>query len=809
LKTITFISKRKFIIRKISLLLLLLVFSNNVLAQVQNNGSIYVDNSAYMYLESDSFNFGVATATTQTTRTKATYGKIIYQSGVTHTGVSNAHFTNGYVRTLSASQFVFPIGQTGVYAPAAVDAVSTGGVDAAYYKSNAATIGASLDASETVNGTLGPNIVALSTQEYWHVQGVDAKLTLTWRSSSDLTTLVLSALDNLTIAGWDKAADEWVEIPSTYDNTSILGGASTITAGSITSTADVVLSNFTAFTLAYKSECAPLVANSGFTRTWDGTTWDTVPTLNDNVVIDSATPSSPGSFQCNNLTLNADISLANGEYIEVVNDVTNNSSKIIMASTASFVQRKTTGTAAPSIELTKQTRNLHRYDYVYWGTPISGNFFSQLAAAKATTVVTTGAFDLKYYWLAGTTWGWQTLSAITTGKGYIMRVAPVAPFTSSTAQDKIDLKFTGTANNGDIPVNGANFGYNATYPNGSSSHNLLANPYPCALDGNMFLRFNPNIDGVIYVWQQETNSGTLQVANSQADYLAYTLAGFTVTNPGIGTFIGNIASGQGFQVKALNSNGVTFTNCMRLTGNNTSFFRTNNNATTTTQPIDRFKLTMTGANNVYSQILIAYTPNATLGYDRLYDAGRNSVSTAQLYSVFEGDGRKLAINARPPFDNTDIVPIGVSKNNTTSEMFSINIEQKEGLFNAGQNVYLHDKVLDVYHDFTNGSYSFASNSTTLNTRFDVVYQASALGNDQFDNTAAIATINNSELTVHASIEMKSVELFDITGKLLGSYKVESNKEFKTPFHHAEGVYIAKIKLTTGELVTQKLINIHN
>ncbi|WP_396147829.1 hypothetical protein [Flavobacterium sp.] len=798
MKTITFISKNKLIFPSSVSLVLAFLSSISCLAQVQNNGNLHIADQGQMYVQTSSYNFGASPATTSTTRTSSTYGKLIFESGVTHASASDSHFTDGYVRTLSTSQFIFPIGQSGVYAPAAVIATANSGVDAAYYSANPTTIGTFLDGS----------VDAISTSEYWDIKSMAAngKISLTWRVGSNVTSLTNSDLNNLVIAGWE--GTKWVQIPSSYDVTSILSGTSTLTAGSITSDYDVVLSGFSAFTLAAKGDCSPVVPSSGITKTWNGNWTPSAPTIVDPVVINA--PYS-GNLSCNSLTLNADITVANNEFVDIQNGVTG-TGKIIMSSQASVVQRSSGN--APNIELVKQTRDLHRYDYVYWGSPVAPaatnantDFFAQLASARPTTIPTgtVGAFDLKYTWQAGSTWGWQTLGAMPLpGTGFIMRVKPIAPFTNTTNVDKINLKYAGIANNGDYTVNVTQ---NPTFPNGSSSHNLLANPYPSAIDGDMFLRLNTNIDGVIYVWQQATAPGTpLATTYSQADYLAYTRAGFVAPSSVTGAFDGKIASGQGFQVKALGTGPVTFTNCMRLTGNNNSFFRTSTQYVSVAQPLDRFKLTMTGANDVYSQILVAYTPNATLDYDRMYDAGRNSTSTAQLYSILEADGRKLAINARPEFVATDIVPLGVSKNNTNGEIFTVNIEQKEGVFNNGQNVYLYDKALEIYHDFNNGNYSFTTNTTALNDRFDIVYQTSTLNNPQFNGYNAIATISKEVLTIKATKEMETIDIFDITGKHIRSFDAKNNSDFTSPFVHAEGFYIAKIKLTTGEVVTQKLIN---
>lgn len=332
---------------------------------------------------------------------------------------------------------------------------------------------------------------------------------------------------------------------------------------------------------------------------------------------------------------------------------------------------------------------------------------------------------------------------------------------------------------------------------------MLANPYPSALDAGKFLQGNTNIDGVIYIWSQQIGSvGTVTLYN-QADYIAYTRVGSTATGPTNSTpFAGKIASGQGFMVKALSNGNVTFTNCMRVTGNNTQFNRVVN----ATQIMDRYKVNMTGNNGVYSQIVVAYLSEGTMGYDRMYDAGRNSVSTAQLYSILENDGRKLAINARPNFVTTDIVPLGVSKSGTSLESFTLSILEKEGVFASATPIFVHDLILNTYTDLTLADYTFSTDSALANNRFEIVYQNGALNNPSFEGTKAIAFIGNGSLSVVASTRIINIEIFDITGRKITSINGAGINSSVTLFNFSEGIYIAKIKLENGAIATQKLIN---
>ncbi len=762
-------------VRSCALWLLVMGFAHG---QVSNQGSLYIADGATMAVHSASFNFS-APATTQTSRTASVYGTLTFLAGASPSGASDSHFVDGYVRATGAAAFVFPIGQSGVYAPARAVPGATENIDAAYFGSSPAAIGTTLDTS----------LSGISSAEYWDIHGATGNVTisLTWRSSSNVNALVAGNLNDLTIAGWD--GTQWVEILSAVDATSILGGSSTLTDGSISTTNPIAMS-YTAYTLAARGgSCAALVASSGNMKTWNGSWSPSAPSLADPVTINA--PFS-GSLSCNSLVLNDDITLANGEAVEIVNGVSGGG-KIVMASEASVVQRNNAATP-PSIQLAKSTRLMRRHDYIYWGTPIAGDFFSQLAGAHALTAAQTAAFDYIYGYTSGTGGGWATLTATTTGRGFITRVKQQAPFTTTTATDKIVLPLTGTANNGEVNLSVVN---NPASPNGGTSFNLLANPYPSAIDAVKFVTDNADIEGSVYLWTAATpTTMTGNQTYSQADYAVWNLSGTVLPTGVTSNFDGKIASGQGFKVKALGNGTVTFTNCMRLTGNNDAFLR---QAGATR---DRYKLTMTDGNSVFSQVLVAYLPDATYGFDRLYDASRNSVSTAQLYTLL--DNRKLAINGRPAFDAADVIPVGVSKTATDGSSFTISIGGKEGTFAEGTKVYLHDKALGLYHDFDNGDYTFTLDATN-NARFEIVYQAETLGIDD-PTYGAAGTIRNGVFAVWAQVGMQQIELFDIAGRHIESWKASGQTSFSHAFPHEAGVYIAKVQVDGGAWATLKLIH---
>jgi hypothetical protein len=195
----------------------------------------------------------------------------------------------------------------------------------------------------------------------------------------------------------------------------------------------------------------------------------------------------------------------------------------------------------------------------------------------------------------------------------------------------------------------------------------------------------------------------------------------------------------------------------------------------------------------------------------MYDAELLSVSPTKMYSVLDNDTKKLAINARPSFENTDEVTIGFTKETAANTQMSFNIVEKEGLFDSNQTpIYLHDNQLNVYHDFATGMYTFTTTSQENNTRFKIVYQNALLGNDNFDSNFTSTTLNDNVLKVNSKVTIDEVKVFDMTGRLVLNVAPENQAiSFAADFNQAVGVYIVKVKLTNGQIITSKLINNKN
>lgn len=190
-----------------------------------------------------------------------------FAASATWTGASDSAHVDGYVIQYGTSAFTFPIGDNGVYRPAAIGGAAH--TSAAYYRANpsSAVTSSLADGNFTAlpagapfsTTSRGPGVVAVSTVEYWHIAGTSAtKITLTWNSASAVSALTGNALADLTIVGWNAATSRWEKVASTVDPASLnsssssggfTGPASSLNAGSITTTSALAPNTYTVYTL--------------------------------------------------------------------------------------------------------------------------------------------------------------------------------------------------------------------------------------------------------------------------------------------------------------------------------------------------------------------------------------------------------------------------------------------------------------------------------------------------------------------------------------------------------------------------------
>ncbi len=444
-----------------------------------------------------------------------------------------------------------------------------------------------------------------------------------------------------------------------------------------------------------------------------------------------------------------------------------------------------------NISFKRTSSPMYKFDYTYWSTPVYPQNLLAVSPSSPTNLF------LDY----NTAWHYipdPSVVTMTPGKGYAIRAPLSFPVSPAGPNDYL-ATFTGIPNSGDIsiPIIG-----------GAGQMNFIGNPYPSALSGSQFIMDNPGVNGSLYFWTHNTAINASYQYTTD-DYAIYNLVGGTIAAPSAGSGsgiqvapTGNVASAQGFYVKGLTVSNASFTNSMRVPGNNSQFFRTASPAESLEK--HRYWLDITNTEGAFKQALIGYIETATSGIDRLFDA--EMVDAGNVISLYTKiDDAKMSIEGRPlPFEVSDTVPL--SYKSTINSNYTITMSLYDGVFNT-QHVYLEDRLLDVIHDLTQGSYTFATEVGTFEDRFLLRYTTQALTNPVFNENSVVVYKNEQGLFIKSgNVNMEKVTLFDITGRIIATQKeIGATEAAFTNLTMAQEVLLVKIEAENGAVVTKKVV----
>jgi len=239
---------------------------------------------------------------------------------------------------------------------------------------------------------------------------------------------------------------------------------------------------------------------------------------------------------------------------------------------------------------------------------------------------------------------------------------------------------------------------------------------------------------------------------------------------------------------------------MRL-GNTTygKFFKTK--AVTTK---DRVWLNLTNAAGVFSQALIGYMDGATVGVDNSIDGKYFNDSPIALTSSINNE--EYTIQGRPAFDATDVVALNF-KTDVAGD-YSIALNHFDGVFAAGQDVYLVDNKMSTETNLKTGAYNFTAVAGVDNSRFTLKYQKTlkVIDSEFNDNSITVYGTNGTLFVKSRLSAINSIKVFDIQGRLIAEQKnVKSNTAAVANLKTNQAL-IVQVSTEDNKVVSKKVLN---
>jgi hypothetical protein len=334
--------------------------------------------------------------------------------------------------------------------------------------------------------------------------------------------------------------------------------------------------------------------------------------------------------------------------------------------------------------------------------------------------------------------------------------------------------FTGTLNNGPLSDNTLSRTATGTY----DGFNLVSNPYPSAIDIEVFGPSTVNLEPTVWF-----KSGPV--------YPTYNW----VSDIGADGGQQYIPAMQAFWVNVITDPGtISLDNTARL-HNSQAFYKKE-------PETNVFRLEVV-SGQLKDETVVHFNDNATDNFDP-YDSKKMFSSDNNLPEIYtlSSDNEMEIINGLPLMNIGDekIVPLGFSTDQAgTFTLQASNLD----VFEPGTEVYLEDQLLAVIKDLRDvNSYTFYSDVVNDANRFKLHFGSITTDINTVELADGYAYANQNTIYVNTPDANCSVELYDMTGKLIMSKLSEKGLNIMQT-NAGKGVYVVKI-LNGNKLSTDKI-----
>lgn len=496
-------------------------------------------------------------------------------------------------------------------------------------------------------------------------------------------------------------------------------------------------------------------------RTWNGSSWGTLPTASDSVVL--ASDYNGTGFSCLDMVLNAGKKMTLTSSLNVFGNLTLKSDAT--NGTASFLDNGNAVFVANGARVEQYLTGAGA------ATPTGRFWYLSSPLSDATSI----PFALSSVNPLTKFWSFSEASVAYTQITDRVMLNPGTGYVARLGNNRI-LVLTGTElNTGDqfVPIT-----YTG-HSNAKRGFNLIGNPYPSQVE--LDLASNPGIESTLW-YRSLTSSGTNMVFDT------YNLTSNTsVVSSGSGQLTRYIPPMQAFWIKksAEGSSDVVFQNAKRSHQTGVSLRSSES---------ESIRLQVTDGTQS-DETLIGFYPNAKTGFDP-YDSHKISNENALIPEIFSLAGtEEVAINGLPRMDTDTVLQLGFR----TGKSGSFTLKVKD-MTCENVSIVLQDKLLNITQDLLqNPTYTFQSPQVTTAQRFSLMVNKTAtqLPDQQ---TPTIDVMGTSDHRIVVRWDGKQVSNARVTVyDALGRSQSLSNQVFEP------GIYI--VRITDEGYSSQKKVRI--
>jgi hypothetical protein len=512
-----------------------------------------------------------------------------------------------------------------------------------------------------------------------------------------------------------------------------------------------------------------------------------------------------------------------------------------------------------------QEGSVSNYEFNYWCSPVGNSTtvtsvnnpfgVTQLGVPATTTISTpvtilarnnydgkANPFSIAPYWIfkfqAKSSYSdWVQVgsaSSLNAGEGFTMKgssgtdTTPVDGVQNNPDGFHQRYDFRGKPNDGTIDI--------LVLP---KQMTLTGNPYPSAIDLKMFLSSESNCTGTAYFWEQDKTVKSHYAVDYKGGYGTY-VPGGTSSPDGIylpATFFsydgsGNQLSasvtpplptpayerhyspiGQGFMIQGSSTvtGNVQMKNSYRVYVKEGAIYKSQfeKKANYKTAPIitksSQIRFNTLLNDGPISQMVLAFDSNSTDGIDHAMDAISPNNGPANAY--FSIDNREFIIDIAP-FEMDKKIAIGFR--NKIQANYKITVNEMLNLDQV-ENVYLHDKIADVYYDIKNSFCDLTLPAGSNKNQYEITFKNGTLGLKDIVSQSFIVYQDNAKksLIINNPLfkDLALCNLYDVAGKLIFSKnQLGNNSSYSFPTSSlGDGIYIVKLATSDKMEMGTKII----